>query len=140
MMQASSAPLFSLRPELWVINYPQCSTAIGIFRIRATVDSLSFLSFDPPSPLSKVEAPYQRLLGAPSPDAAGVEWAAFRRGLRYLDTFLATNGSVEGPYFLGREPSLAEAATAPSIFRMVATLVRGQRGLGILHIYTYPCI
>ena len=76
----------------------------------------------------QVERPYQRLLQAADADAAGNEWSAFRLGLIDLDAYLATHGSTEGPYFLGREPSLAEAATAPALFRMVATLVRGQRG------------
>ena len=72
--------------------------------------------------MPQVERPYQRLLQAASADAAGEEWTAFCLGLQNLDVFLARHGSLEGPYFLGREPSLAEAATAPSLFRMVATV------------------
>ena len=73
-------------------------------------------------PPQQVEQPYQRLLQAASADAAAVEWTAVCLGLRSLDAFLARHGSTEGPYFMGREPSLAEAATAPSLFRMVATV------------------
>ena len=75
-----------------------------------------------------MERPYQRLLQAADADEAGEEWAAFCLGLQSLDAFLARHGSLEGPYFMGREPSLAEAATAPSLFRMVAT-VRGSPAL-----------
>ena len=87
----------------------------------------SLLSLPPPCPpLSlQVEQPYQRLLQAADADAAGIEWTACCLGLQDLDAYLATHGSKEGPYFQGKEPSLAEAATAPALFRMVATLVRG---------------
>ena len=72
-----------------------------------------------------MERPYQRLLQAADADAAGVEWTACVLGLQNLDAYLESYGSKEGAYFLGKSSSLAEAATAPSLFRMVATLVRG---------------
>ena len=43
-------------------------------------------------------------------------------GLRALNAYLVTHGSTKGPFFLGHEPSLAEAATAPAVLRMVAAL------------------
>ena len=39
--------------------------------------------------------------------------------------------SPRGPFFLGDEPSLAEAVTAPALFRMAATL-RGVRDLDLV--------
>ena len=80
--------------------------------------------------MPQVERPYQRLLQAADADAAASECATVCLGLQDLDAYLVNHGSTEGPYFQGKEPSLAEAATAPALFRMVATLVRGQRGRG----------
>ena len=68
------------------------------------------------------EVHYTHLLSAIDADVAGREWAAFCIGLRELNDYLERHGSADGPFFLGGEPSLAEAATAPALFRMVATL------------------
>ena len=76
-----------------------------------------------------LEAPYLRLLRAPSAAEAAIAYEAFRGGLRKLNEFLdASNGT--GPFFLGSEPSYAEAATAPSLFRMAACL-RDVRGIDV---------
>ena len=68
------------------------------------------------------EVHYTHLLSAADADAAGREWDAFCVGLRELNDYLERQGSADGPFFLGGEPSLAEAATAPALFRMVSTL------------------
>ena len=70
----------------------------------------------------RLEAPYQRLLQAAGPETASAHWGDVCVGLQELNDFLVVHGSREGPFFLGREPSLAEAATAPALFRMVANL------------------
>ena len=57
---------------------------------------------------------------------------AIRAGLRDIDAYLVAHGSDEGPLFLGNEPSLAEAATAPMLFRMIAT-VRGDDNIDITY-------
>ena len=51
-------------------------------------------------------------------------------GLTALDVALQFS-SPRGPFFLGDEPSLAEAVTAPALFRMAATL-RGVRDLDLV--------
>ena len=119
---AAEAALCSLTGQ----NYPRCSTTIQNDRNHCLIS----LPRSPAPPLfsPQVERPYQRLLQAADANAAGDEWSAFRLGLQDMDAYLITHGSTDGPYFTGREPSLAEAATAPALFRMVATLVRGQRG------------
>ena len=78
-----------------------------------------------------LEAPYTRLLAAPDADAAAREWDACCTGLRSLDAYLrqhapasTTTGTCTdaAPLFLGEAPSLAEAFTAPVLFRMVANM------------------
>ena len=76
----------------------------------------------------RLELFFVRLLEAPDAAVAGVEWASFRVGLRELDAYLAAHGTKGGPYVLGREPSLAEAVTAPALFRMTCCL-SALRGL-----------
>ena len=49
-----------------------------------------------------------------------------------MEAYLAMHASKEGPFFEGREPSFAEAALAPGLFRMVASLE------GIRHIRLLP--
>ena len=69
-----------------------------------------------------METAYTRLLQATSAVVAGIEWGAVCAGLQRLDSYLVKHASREGPWFLGDEPSLAEAATAPGLFRIAATL------------------
>ena len=70
----------------------------------------------------RVEEPYTELMKATGPEAAAASWEAVCAGLATLDQYLNLLASPEGPFFLGDEPSLAEAATAPALFRMMATL------------------
>ena len=83
---------------------------------------------------ARAEEPYTRLLRAGDADEASSEWDAFCAGMRLLNAYLEENASRGGPLFLGHEPSLAEAATAPALFRMIAT-VRGGEGEGGVHVY-----
>ena len=69
-----------------------------------------------------MEEPYTRLLQARDAATAGTEWDNVCFGLRNLDAYMLEHASKDGPFFRGGEPSLAEAATAPALFRMVATL------------------
>ena len=80
---------------------------------------------------SALEAPYQRLLQASNADAVSKQWGALCLGLREMDAYITTHASKEGPFFLGREPSLVEATTAPALFRMVAAL-KGVRQIELL--------
>ena len=57
-----------------------------------------------------------------SADEAAVQWDSVCSGLMEADSYLRVHASQSGPLFLGFEPSLAEAATAPSLFRMIATV------------------
>ena len=75
----------------------------------------------------RAEDSFTLLLKAGDADEASSQWDAFCAGLRLLNAYLEENASRDGPLFLGREPSLAEAATAPALFRMIAT-VRGGEG------------
>ena len=69
-----------------------------------------------------VEEPYVKLLQAITADDAAIEWDFICTGFVQMDDFLERYASHDGPYFLGLEPSLAEAAIAPSLYRMYATL------------------
>ena len=75
-----------------------------------------------------VEAPYTLLLKAPNPEKATSNWDACCSGLKELDDYLKLHGAEQtaaaGAFFLGDEPCMVEAATAPSLFRMIANLVR----------------
>ena len=77
-----------------------------------------------PVPLAcaQVEAPYTRLLQATDAAEAAVQWESVCIGLKALNAYMLECASTEGPFFLGGEPSLAEASTAPALYRMVATL------------------
>ena len=78
-----------------------------------------------------VEAAYLRLLCATDADTAGVEWSHVCFCLVDLDRYMLDHASTEGPFFMGAEPSLAEAATAPALFRMVECLP-ALRDLGLI--------
>ena len=71
-----------------------------------------------------VEQPYIALLAAPSAATAAVEWRTLCAGLAELDAFMTTfDGDGDSPFALGGDaPSLAEATTSPSLYRMNATL------------------
>ena len=69
-----------------------------------------------------IEEPYIKLLQADSADDAAVEWDVLCSGMALVNNYLEENASRDGFFFLGREPSLAEAATAPQLYRMCATL------------------
>ena len=71
---------------------------------------------------ARVEDPYTRCMRAAGGDDAAAEWGSMCGGLKELDAYLVSYASRAGPFFLGHEPSLAEAATAPALFRMLATL------------------
>ena len=49
-----------------------------------------------------------------------------------MEVYLAAHASKAGPFFEGRDPSFAEAALAPSLFRIAASLE------GIRHIKLVP--
>ena len=70
----------------------------------------------------RVEKSYQRLLRAPDADAAALHWEDVCLDLMDLNDYLLEHASREGLFFLGDEPSIAEAATAPALFRMAANL------------------
>ena len=69
-----------------------------------------------------VEEPYVRLMQATSADGAAAEWDLLCAGLAQMDGYLERYASNDGFFFLGREPSLAEAAITPLLYRMCATL------------------
>ena len=69
-----------------------------------------------------VEEPYTRLLEAADADKAATAWAAMRIGLAIADAILGEHADPDGPFFKGATTSLAEAAVAPSLQRMRATL------------------
>ena len=73
------------------------------------------------------EDAYIQLLEASDAQAAAEAWEAMRDGLAALDADLRSHAHPSGPYFKGAAPCLAEAATAPSLRRMRATMpaVRG---------------
>lgn len=73
-----------------------------------------------------VEEAYARVMRARNGEDARKEWASVCEGLTALNECLLRDGHDDGPFFLGHDPSLAEAATAPALFRMMAT-VRGVR-------------
>lgn len=81
----------------------------------------------------EVERPYNRLLAAPNADDAATAWRAVCDGLRLLNAFMEREPCENtGAYVLcGGGPSLAEAATSPSLYRMSATLA-AVRGLDLL--------
>ena len=64
----------------------------------------------------------EQVLQASDPGAAALYWRSVCRRLKDLDSYLAIYAPHDGPFFLGREPSIAEAATAPALFRMAANL------------------
>lgn len=75
----------------------------------------------------RVEGPYIHLLQASNAAEAAVAWATMKKGFRELDDRLAHQASLlgcrmVGGYFLGKVPSVAEAATASTLWRMNATL------------------
>ena len=78
-----------------------------------------------------VELNYERLMGASDAAVAAVQWKAFCLGLKTLDDFLVDHASRDGAFFLGITPCLAEAATAPALFRMVPNLL-AVRGIALL--------
>lgn len=69
-----------------------------------------------------IEEPYVKLLRADSGDDAAVEWGVMCTGLARMNEYMECHASNTGFLFLGRDPSLAEAAIAPSLYRMCATL------------------
>jgi len=73
----------------------------------------------------RVEGHYTELMKAAGPDPAAAAWGRVCTGLAALEVYLNFS-SPTGPFFLGSAPSLAEAVTAPTLFRMAAT-VRGMR-------------
>ena len=75
----------------------------------------------------RVEDAYQLLLQAPDPDAAAIHWEDVCLRLKILDDYLAAHASRDGPFFLGSEPGLAEATSAPSLFKMSANLSAVRR-------------
>ena len=70
----------------------------------------------------RVEETYQQLLQAPDADSAALYWEDVCLDLKDLNDYLVEHASRGGPFFLGSAPSIAEAATAPSLFRMAANL------------------
>ena len=102
-----------------------CSDALeGAYTFPACLLSPHSPSLPPLSRAVGVEAPYTLLLRARNAVEAGQEWDSVCEGLTRLEDHLRLTASG-GPFFLGKEPSLAEAATAPALFRMIATLVSG---------------
>ena len=68
------------------------------------------------------EDAYQRLLRAPDADVAALRWEDVFLRLKILEDYLLEHACRDGPFFCGHGPSIAEAATAPALFRMVANL------------------
>ena len=75
----------------------------------------------------RVEDAYQQVLTASDPDAAALYWEDVCLRLKTLDGYLADHASRDGPFFLGSESGLAEASTAPALFRMSANLADVRR-------------
>ena len=76
-------------------------------------------------PSGRVEEPFNRCLQAADAEAAATEWDAICDGLRRVNACLIAMGKgveLEGPFFYGGNATAAEAATAPTLFRMLATL------------------
>ena len=70
----------------------------------------------------RLEESHQQLLRAPDAEVAALHWEAASRLLRDLNDYLLEHASRDGPFFMGHEPSIAEAATAPALFRIIANL------------------
>ena len=81
---------------------------------------------------NKVEDSWLRLLQASDAGAAAIELDSLCIGLEDLNAYLDAYACKEGPYFAIR-PGLAEAATAPALLRMVATL-ESVRGLQLVEV------
>ena len=52
--------------------------------------------------------------------------AKFCDAIVELDEFMGVHAAQRGAFFLGDEPSLAEASSAPALFRMMATVRRRE--------------
>ena len=93
-----------------------------IFVLHADIEMRSKIHIFVDMFKKSVEEPYVRLLQAVNADIAAAEWDVMCDGLRKMDDYLENCGSHDGYFFLGREPSLAEAAISPSLYRICATL------------------
>ena len=70
----------------------------------------------------RFEESYQQLLRAPDADVAALHWEDVFLRLKIVNEYLDEHASRDGPFFMGHEPCIAEAATAPALFRIVANL------------------
>ena len=78
--------------------------------------------------LRRVEDPFNRCLQAADAHAAAVEWESICNGLKRVNACLLNMSMSQGAasptsfFFYGGGPTAAEAATAPTLFRMLALL------------------
>ena len=70
----------------------------------------------------EVENTYRDLLQAADAEDAARHWGDVCKGFQALDRYLVEYASHDGNFFLGKESSIAEAATAPALYRIVSTL------------------